>query len=124
MKEANDEFQLQMRARDGSARVELRARCVSQMPTTSLFKSLAEASEFFERGSIGYSATEDPNCCDGLELRTSRWQVEPLEVRSVKSSFFDDTDRFPDGTIQLDCALLMRNIEHEWHVLARMAGQT
>jgi Uncharacterized conserved protein (COG2071) len=121
--EANDEFQLQMRSRDGSASVGLRARRVSQMPATSVFKSLAEASEFFRRGSMGYSVRKNPDRWDGLELRISRWRVEPLAVQSVRSGFFDDTRRFPDGTVHFDCALLMRNMEHEWHGLTRRARE-
>ena len=118
--ERNDEFQLQMQARDGTTSVGLHARCATQIPVGSIFASLAEASEFFARGSMGYSATSKPDCCDGLELHTSKWQVEPLEVQSVRSSFFDDPSRFPIGTIQFDCALLMQNIEHEWRVLPRL----
>ena len=118
--ETNDEFQLQMDSRDGTASIELCARRDSRIWTSSLFTSLAEASEFFARGSIGWSAAKNPDCCDGLELHTSRWQVEPLEVQSLKSSFFTDRCRFPNGSIQFDCALLMQNIEHEWHVLPRM----
>jgi hypothetical protein len=79
--------------------------------------SLDEASGFFAHGSKGYSATRNPNCCDGLELHTARRRVEPLDVQSIRSSFFDNIERFPRGSIQFDCALLMRNIEHEWHVL-------
>jgi hypothetical protein len=120
VKEGGDEFQLQMRSRDGTTSVGLRACHATQMPAASIFASLADASEFFARGAMGYSATDKPDCCDGLELHTSKWQVEPLEIQSVSSSFFDDTSRFPNGTIQFDCALLMRNIEHEWRVLPRL----
>lgn len=122
--ETNDEFHLQMHSRDRVASVELWARPAARIPTTSLFPSLPVASEFFARGSTGYSAAKNPDCCDGLELHTSRWEVEPLEVLSLKSSFFDDPRRFPNGSIQFDCALLMRNIEHEWRVLPRMERQT
>lgn len=122
--ETECDFQLQMRSRDGAASIELCARCASKISATSLFTSLAEASEFFASGSVGYSATKKPDCCDGLELRTSSWQVEPLEILSLKSSFFADPCRFPDGSIEFDCALLMQNIEHEWHVLPRMRRQT
>jgi hypothetical protein len=120
VKECNDEFQLQMQSRDGTTGVGLRARRASKIPASSIFGSAAEASEFFARGSAGYSATDRPDCCDGLELHTARWQVEPLEIQSVSSSFFDDSSRFPDGTIQFDCALLMQNIKHEWRVLPRL----
>lgn len=118
--EGDGKYQLRMRSNDGATEVELQARLASTIPRTSIFASLAEASDFFARGVMGYSATENPDCCDGLELRTVRWEVAPLEVELVKSSFFDDPNRFPTGTIHFDCALLMENIEHEWHVLPRM----
>lgn len=118
--ESSDEFQLRMRSRDDTAFVEVHARRAAQIPKTSIFASLDEASEFFMHGSVGYSATNNPNCCDGLELFTDKWQVEPLEVLSLNSCFFNDPSRFPLGSIRFDCALLMRNIAHEWHVLPQM----
>lgn len=113
-------FQLKMRSRDGSAFIEVSAHRAAKLPSTSIFTSIDEASDFFARGSIGYSATRNPNCCDGLELFASCWRVEPLDVQFIRSSFFDDSGRFPPGTIHFDCALLMQNIEHEWHVLPPM----
>lgn len=118
--EHHDDFQLKMESRDGSAFVEVTARRAAKIPAMSIFESIDEASDFFARGSAGYSATQNPQCCDGLELFTERWQVEPLDVQFIRSSFFDDTDRFPRGSIHFDCALLMRNIEHQWHVLPSM----
>jgi hypothetical protein len=85
------------------------------LPGGSVFLSLGEASEFFEDGSLGYSATSDPRRFHGLELRCHRWQVDPLAVAAVRSSYFDDRAVFPAGSIEFDCALLMRDIDHEWH---------
>lgn len=51
----------------------------------------------------------------GVVLRTRSWLVEPLDVRTVRSSFFSDEARFPPGSVAFDHGLLMRNIEHEWH---------
>ena len=118
------DYQLQMRSQDGQVSLELRAHRTDQFPQSSSFASLAAASEFFARGSAGYSATKNPACCDGVELCTTGWQVEPLEVETVRSSFFDEPGRFPKGTVELDCALLMRNIAHEWRVLPRRKGRT
>jgi hypothetical protein len=117
VKEGDDEFRLQMRSCDGTTSIGLLARRATQMPAASVFASLADASEFFSRGAMGYSDTDKPDCCDGLELHTSGWQLEPLEIQWVSSSFFDNRSRFPKGTIQFDSALLMQNIEHEWRVL-------
>ena len=36
-------------------------------------------------------------------------------MSAVQSSYFDDRAVFPAGSIEFDCALLMRGIEHEWH---------
>jgi hypothetical protein len=41
--------------------------------------------------------------------------VEPLAVEEVYSSYFTDKSVFPEGTASFDCALIMRNIQHEWH---------
>lgn len=118
--EANGQFGLQMRSCDGTISLGVSARLTPKIPATSIFSSLETASEFFAHGSVGYSAAKNPDCCDGLELHTDQWHVEALEVQSVTSSYFEDTDRFPKGTVQFDCALLMRNVEHEWRVLPLM----
>ena len=81
-------------------------------PAKSIFKNLEEASIFFEAGSVGYS----PNGrkYEGLILKTFNWKVEPLNVTSVQSSFFENEINFPKGSVQFDNALLMTQIEHEW----------
>jgi hypothetical protein len=86
-------------------------------PSSSCFKSLADASGFFEQGCIGYSVTKSLNRLDGLELRTARWQVAPFEIEEVRSSFFSDESRFPCGSVIFDHCLIMRDIEHEWHAV-------
>lgn len=121
--EIGDDYRLQMKSRADATHVRLHARRAKQPSSGSLFDSLAHASDFFARGSAGYSATEQTNCCDGLELFTAGWQVEPLDVIAVESSFFDDRAVFPIGTVQFDCALLMRNISHEWRSLTQMKGE-
>lgn len=100
---------------DGSARVSVAGRISGDLPTTSVFDSLAEASAFFESGSLGYSATRDPNRFDGMELCCRNWEVRPLDVTRVESSFFENAELFPPGSASFDCALLMEGIEHEWH---------
>lgn len=52
---------------------------------------------------------------DGLTLRTLEWRVRGLAVREVHSSFFNDANRFPKGTVAFDHGLIMRDIAHEWH---------
>lgn len=118
--ETDDDFKLQLQSRDDHTFVRLSARRAKLLPVNSVFDSLEAASDFFARGAMGYSATTNPNCCDGLELATASWHVEPLDVVAVQSSFFDNRRRFPAGTIEFDCALLMRNIAHEWRNLPQL----
>ena len=93
----------------------MEGQAADDLPATSVFGSPEEASGFFEQGALGYSARTEPGQYDGLELRTFGWQARPLRVTRAESSFFDDQDRFPPGSISLDCALLMKGLAHEWH---------
>ena len=115
VKEASGRFEIAMRSNDGETAISLRARVTDQLPSSSLFESLAVASDFFQAGSLGYSATPDSRRFQGMELCCQRWQMEPLEVSEVWSSYFEDERWFPKGSIQFDSAFLMRGIEHEWH---------
>ena len=79
---------------------------------TSIFETLNNASDFFKDGDLGYSPNKDK--FDGLRLKAYKWEVKPLDVSRVKSSFFENGDFFPKGSVTFDNALLMTNIEHEW----------
>ena len=83
--------------------------------SSSGFKSLSAASDFFQRGAIGYSTSRTFGRYDGMELCCDSWKVKALWVSRIQSSFFGNADVFPVGSIEFDCALLMRNIQHEWH---------
>jgi hypothetical protein len=115
--EINDDggnVQFAMRSEDGETAVEVRGSEADRLPVTSAFRTLAEASDFFKAGSLGYSATSNGTRLDGMTLETATWQVRPLYVQHVQSSFFSDAARFPDGSVTFDCALIMRDIGHEW----------
>jgi hypothetical protein len=112
--DTGDRVVLRMTSRDGSVVVELTAQAVPRLPPSSIFATHAEASELLVRGSLGYSTTDDPRRYDGLVLDTAQWQVSPLAVQEVRSSYFEDPERFPPGTVELDHALIMRDVEHRW----------
>jgi hypothetical protein len=123
----------QVEERDGHYRIELTSddnvthllvdgHVVPQLPADSAFQSLQEASDFFERGSLGYSVTARPGQYDGLELCSFNWRVQPLEIEQVQSSYFENPKLFPAGSVVFDCALLMRGIDHEWHGRGRLSA--
>jgi len=105
---------LSMRSLDGEVSVQLQGRQCTDLPSTSSFTCLQAASDFFERGAVGYSVKAQRDRLDGLRLVTKEWRGEPLAVEAVQSSFFSDRALFPKGSVEFDCALVMRNIEHEW----------
>lgn len=112
--EENENYHLDFKSSDGTT-IEINAELTDKFNENSIFKTLENVSFFFEKGSIGYS----PNGknFEGLKLETYNWQVKPLKVHSVKSSFFENEEIFPKGSIKFDNAILMENIKHEWKSL-------
>ncbi|WP_411281904.1 hypothetical protein [Gemmatimonas sp.] len=99
---------------DGGVEVTFAGRLASSLPAGSVFPTTDAAAGFFSLGATGYSATLDPSHYHGMELHSLNWTVSPLEIDDAACCFFDDRSRFPAGTVELDCALLMRGLEHEW----------
>jgi Uncharacterized conserved protein (COG2071) len=118
--ETADDVRVAFTSADGTVAVRALVRLVRDWTPTTLFADLDQASDFFRQGAVGYSATRNGHCLDGLELRTGEWRVEPVEIRSAYSTYFDDTTRFPAGSATLDCALLMRNVPVTWNPLPRL----
>jgi hypothetical protein len=100
---------------DGGVEAAFVGGTAENLPATSIFPSLAEATGFFSLGATGYSATHESNHYHGMELRTLDWTIEPLRIHEVVSCFFEDRKQFPEGSVEIDCALLMKNVAHEWH---------
>ena len=106
---------LEMTSANGDVRVEVVGRPAEVLPPSSIFPSIDAASGFFEPGSVGFSATAAGDRLDQVVLTTHGWTVAPLAIDRVHSSYFVDAERFPPGSVTFDCALVMRNIAHEWH---------
>jgi hypothetical protein len=37
-----------------------------------------------------------------------KWDMVPMEIESQYCAFYSDSERFPAGTLEFDCGLLMR----------------
>ncbi|MBN7812329.1 DUF2071 domain-containing protein [Algoriphagus sp. H41] len=109
--EQNGKYSMDIRSSD-ETRIMIEANETHLFNSDSIFETLDNASGFFEKGDLGYSPNKDK--FDGLRLKAYRWEVRPLEVLKVKSSFFENEEVFPQGSVKFDNALLMTNIEHEW----------
>jgi len=112
-----DDIRLALSSQDGEIRLAITGKVAQRLPAGSIFASLEEASAFFRAGSSGYSAARRAGRLQGLQLCCRNWRVEPLELTQARSSFFEESARFPKGSAQFDCALVMRRIEHTWKSL-------
>ncbi|MDX1679947.1 MAG: DUF2071 domain-containing protein [Akkermansiaceae bacterium] len=109
-------IRMQVEAKDiDTPLVDLELEEADSLPGDSIFNTLGESSRFFEAGCIGYSARPDSCTLDGLKLQVDDWQVSPLKILRANSAYYDDRKVFPSDAIELDHALLMRDIPHEWH---------
>lgn len=113
--ESAGEINFAMKSKDEAIEVKFKGQVSESFPENSVFSSLAEASAFFEKGSLGYSATKGGKELDGITLHIENWKVEALNLDSVSSNFYENEEILPKGSIEFDHALLMRNIAHEWH---------
>jgi hypothetical protein len=117
VQENENNYKLNIVSEDNNI-ISISATQTKDFSSKSIFQNLETASEFFKTGSIGFSPNKFGY--DGLELKTLTWQVEPLLVDSVKSSFFENEKVFPKGSVHFDNALLMRNIKHQWNSYQRV----
>ncbi|HEY1377679.1 MAG TPA: DUF2071 domain-containing protein [Gemmataceae bacterium] len=118
--EGDGRYAVTVADRAGRSLIEVRGRAANDWPAGSVFDSLAEASAFFAAGSVGYSPARRAGDFEGLELRTAGWDVRPLAVEHVASAVFDDPIVFAPGSVEFDSALVMHDVAHEWHGLARL----
>jgi len=102
--EGGGRYAVEMRSDDGER--------TDALPDDSVFDTVAAASAFFEAGSVGYSPDASGDEYERLDLNTLEWSVTPLSVSEVASSYFD---ALPDDAVALDHALLLEDIDHEWH---------
>ena len=113
--ELGGKVDVRMRSRDGLVSVTVSGRKADRLPDGSVFRTLVEASAFFEGGALGFSPARRDGHFEALELDVADWRVDVLGLDDVFSSFFSDTAHFPKGTVEFDNALLMRGIKHRWH---------
>src|SRR5205085_5393730 len=76
VRESPEHFHVALQSDDGDTRMSVTGRVAERLPATSIFTSLAEASAFFQAGSLGYSPNNSGNRFQGLELRCQTWQME------------------------------------------------
>lgn len=116
VEEKHPHYKVEFKSDDDSVHVLVKGQVVPSLPVDSTFKNIEDATEFFRKGSLGYSKDPGKEHFDGVELGLEDWNLEILQVDEVKTSYFDDQSKFPEGSIHVDSAYLMKDAEHEWYV--------
>lgn len=98
MKETEKNYHIAFKSSDNTSLL-IDAKVSDKFNNGSVFENLETASEFFENGDICFSPKG--NKFQGLKLQTFNWSVRPMEVLNVKSSFFENKNLFPQGSISL-----------------------
>src|SRR5439155_8734902 len=90
VREDGNRFEVAVAEQHGEPAIDVCASVSERWSEESVFESLAEASAFFEFGSLGYSPARELGRFQGLELKCKSWRVQALDVETVRSSVFDD----------------------------------
>lgn len=110
----SESYDIRICSKDGNSLVEVKALIAETLPSDSVFKNIEEASQFFKQGNLGWSPTKNNGTYDAIELMTTNWNMEPLQVQHEYSAFFTESNSFPEGSVVFDCGLIMRGINHSW----------
>jgi len=118
--DSTHDLSMNVRTDHEEADVRFEASHATRWESASVFPSFDDAVEFFRRGDCGFSCSLWEGRLEGLRLKTLRWEMSALRVKSLYSAFFQDVRRFPPDSITFDCGLLMRGIPHEWHEISQV----
>ena len=111
--EKNGYYSVSFKCKSGEY-VHVEACETHQFPKNSIFQTIEEASEDFRKDQIGYSPDRKKTQFKGVKLNTKNWSVFPMVLKNCKSSLFSNPDIFPEGSVEVDHVLLMKNIKHSW----------
>ncbi len=110
--ENDNQFKIQASHRDGTKLV-LNAQLSTEKWTGKCFDCQANATDFFEQETIGYTPTANGQDFIGMGLEMADWTVNTLSVQQLQSTYFDDPRRFPLGSIKFDHAFVLQNSAHQ-----------
>jgi hypothetical protein len=104
--ERKDEYEVCVECDTEYVRIE--AELSDQISGHSVFETVDDASEFFKGERVGYGPSG--NEIEGLEFcfAESDWEMEPLEIREARSSFFEKLD----GS-SFDSAFVTHDMDHK-----------
>ncbi len=112
--EEGTRYSVAVASEDDEVTIRVTGEVSEQVPAGSVFAGLGAASRFFGCAPVGYSPRRDGTSFEGVELSCREWNLSPLAIGAVSSSYFEDGRRFPPGSIEQDSAFLMRDLDTTW----------
>jgi hypothetical protein len=116
--EIDKEIDFKMISNDGEAEVKFKGWETDNLPSSSVFNTMEEISRFFRGGSDGYSPTKKGNCLQGMCLVTHTWNMIPLHIETLDTTYFNNILQIPQHTVNVDSVVIMRDISHQWRTLS------
>jgi hypothetical protein len=115
VRESNGRYHVEISRPGEDPHVVFDGEDAAQFGDGSVFETLDEASEFFAKGAVGYSASGDRTHFQGMELRLLEWHIRPLRIHHAFVRLYEDGRSVRKGAAELDSAMVMLRLKHEWH---------
>jgi uncharacterized protein YqjF (DUF2071 family) len=90
-----------------------------QMPSTSRFRSLAEAQEFLVELYAAYAS--DASGISRVRIKRGVWNIEIVQDIERDYAFMNGSRMFPKGTASLDSVFYVRNLPYRWYTLEKLS---
>lgn len=124
VEEAAGRYRIEVASRDRQNHIAVAAHLAPKVMADSVFNSLFDASVFFRGAPVAYTATSRPSVFEGMELCTAGWDIHPLGIEEIRSSYFQNPGRFPPGSVSLDSAFLMTDLATTWHARPALGAES
>ncbi|HUS61369.1 MAG TPA: hypothetical protein VMY34_04170, partial [Acidimicrobiales bacterium] len=115
-RETTDQLDIAFKTADGHHDAAVAARLTDSL-SSGLFASMSAIATFFQCASVGWSPSRTAGALEGVELASERWPMTPALVQTARSNYFDNPQLFPPGSIELDSAVLMREVPVSWRAV-------
>jgi hypothetical protein len=106
---------------DQKSHVQVDAFAADFLPKTAIFASVEEAATFLQPATTFYTSATPSGDLEGLEIAPKNLPIQAMALWDAKSNLFQ-SDSSP--LAEVDCAMLLRNVEYTWSESPAPATQT
>jgi hypothetical protein len=119
--ETADQLDIAFKTADGHRDAAVSAQLTDTLDSR-LFPSMSVIADFFQCASVGWSPSRSGSL-EGVGLASERWPTAPALVQKARSNYFDNAQLFPTGSIELDSAVVMREVPVSWRAVNPSSAQ-